>query len=290
MMQAGALIEQGTELFEHHGLVFGHGTDDAQWDAAWIVYHVTQQPFTQPVDELELSDEQVIRIEHLFQRRVAERIPVAYLLQEAYFAGLSFYVDERVLIPRSPVAELIERQFTPWLLHPPSRILDMGTGSGCIAIACAYAFPEAHVDAVDTSDDALAVARINVQRHRLTDRVQLHQSDVWRQLPAARYDLIVSNPPYVSQAEMESLPPEFTHEPALGLAAGDDGLVIVDRILQGAAQFLTPDGILIVEVGNSEPALIEKYPEVPFTWLSFAHGGQGVFLLTANEVTKHFSG
>ncbi len=287
-MQAGTLIASGAELFIEHELVFGHGTEDAYWEAAWIVYHVVQQPFSQSIETLELLSSQVTQIQQLFQRRIDERIPVAYLIHEAYFAGLAFYVDERVLIPRSPIAELITQQFAPWLTVEPRRLLDIGTGSGCIAIACAYAFGQAMVDAVDISEDALVVASRNVQLHQLVDRVHLYASDLFAALPPRQYDVIVSNPPYVDAIDMAVLPPEFTHEPSLGLAAGSDGLCIVERILASASQFLTPQGLLIVEVGNSETALISQYPHVPFTWLTFANGGQGVFLLTQAQLQQYF--
>ena len=284
-------IRWAASRFTEAELCFGHGTATALDEAAALVLHTVRQPYNLTDAYLQsvltLTERQAVI--DMIDRRINERLPAAYLTHEAIFAGLPFYVDERVLVPRSPIAELIEQRFSPWVDEEQvARILDLCTGSACIAIACAYAFADAYVDAVDLSADALAVAKMNVAKHQLDDAVTLYQSDLFKELPDdARYDVIVSNPPYVCLEEWEQLPAEFRAEPDMGFKGGPSGLDIVLRILADADRYLTEQGILIVEVGSSAETLQNAFPDVPFYWLNFERGGDGVFLLTAEQVSQY---
>ena len=272
--------------FNRADIFYGHGQDNGWDEALQLVLSALHLPLDVPDDlfdgRLALSEKQAII--HLIKERLGRRVPVAYLTNSAWFCGLEFYVDERVLIPRSPIGELIQQGFGGLLKNSPKRILDMCTGSGCIAIACAEQFPKAEVDAVDLSFEALDVAEFNIERHQLTHRVFPIQSDLFTQLPQDQYDLIVANPPYVDQDDIEDMPEEFRHEPMLALEAGEDGLVLVKRILAQAGEYLTKNGVLICEVGNSMVHLIEQYPTVPFKWIEFKLGGDGVFALTKPQL------
>jgi ribosomal protein L3 glutamine methyltransferase len=279
-------IRWAVSQFNEAKLYYGHGTESAWDEACALILHTINLPhdINPMVLDARLVQSERKALLEVIEKRVQKRIPVPYITHEAWFAGLPYYVDERVLIPRSPIAELIENQFQPWAHEPTENILDLCTGSGCIAIASAKAFPNAMVDAADISLDAIEVAKMNISRHACEDQVHVYQADLFNGLPSKKYDLIVSNPPYVDATDMESLPPEYKHEPKLALQAGPDGLDVVIRILRDAKNYLKPHGILVVEVGNSEIALSEKFADVAFTWLEFERGGGGVFLLTYEQL------
>ncbi len=281
------LIARGARRLQRAHLCYGHGTDNAWDEAAVLTLHALGLP---PASGAGVGRRRVgapgqRRARELLKRRIRERIPAPYLTGVAWFAGLPLFVDPRVLVPRSAIAELIERRFAPWIeARRVRRVLDLGTGSGCIAIACARALPRARVDAVDISDAALEVAAINVHRQRLARRVRLYKSDHFAALGAASYDIIVSNPPYVGSRELRALPPEYRHEPRVGLAAGSTGLDSVRVILRQARRHLRPGGVLIVEVGNTQAAVQRAFRRLPFVWLQFARGGGGVFLLRREQL------
>lgn len=282
-----ALITWAHKEFEKAHLCYGHGTDNAYDEAVYLVLRSLGLEFDVPDEILNqtLDEKTAMKVMALANDRITLRKPVAYLINEAWFAGLPFYVDERVLIPRSPIAELIEERFSPWIEEDRvKRILDIGTGSGCIAIACALAFPGAVVDAVDISLDAEEVARVNVEKLGAGGRVNVLHSDLYQNLKGRRYDIIIANPPYVSTGEYMALPEEYRHEPVIGLEAGADGLDVIRRILMETKPHLNDHGILIVEAGNSQDAVARVFPDLPFIWLEFERGGEGVFLLTADSL------
>lgn len=268
------------------GVFFGHGTDNALDEALILVLHSVGVPLGQHelLLDAKLTDAEKQQVAAVLDARIIDRIPLPYLTGEAWFAGLPFHVDERVLIPRSPMAEMIEDGFQPWLGEKQvDRILDLCTGGGCIGIACAHYFDQASVDLSDISDDALAVAQRNIERYDLQHRVTPITSDLFAQLPGP-YDLIVANPPYVDEEDLAAMPAEFRHEPQLALGSGRDGLSITRQILAQAADYLAENGLLVVEVGNSALALEQAYPLVPFTWVEFSRGGHGVFVLRKDEL------
>ncbi|GAA0858472.1 50S ribosomal protein L3 N(5)-glutamine methyltransferase [Aliiglaciecola litoralis] len=289
------IVRWSMSQFNQANLYYGHGTDNAWQEALSLATQVLHLPQdlsskdSQLLFNARLTTSEKTTILALVKRRVVERLPIAYLTNQAWFCDLPFYVDERVLVPRSPFAELIQASFADWIVAEPSSILDLCTGSGCIAIALAYQFESAQIDAVDISDDALAVADINIQQHDLSDRVFPIKSDLMQALEGQKYDLIVSNPPYVDEEDMADLPDEFHHEPELGLAAGDDGLDLVDVILRQAPDFLTENGWLFVEVGNSQMHVEHKYPDLPLQWIDFQHGGHGVFAVNKMQLSSYWA-
>ncbi len=283
-------IRYGASRFGAAGLTFGHGHDNALDEATQLVLHVLHLPHDlSPVyGQAHLTQTEKKEILAIFERRIRERIPACYLTGEAWFAGLCFLSDPRALVPRSPIAELIEAGFQPWLGHREvGRALDLCTGSGCIGIAMAVYQPNWQVDLVDLSEDALALAQANVERFDVAERVRLLQSNLFADLEGEQYDLIVTNPPYVTHDEMDALPDEYGFEPELGLRAGDDGLDLALRILRDAPAHLREDGLLICEVGESERALVELLPQLALAWIEFKVGQMGVFVVEREELVRH---
>lgn len=286
-------VEEGARLFADANLFYGHGTDNAEDEALWLVFHHLHLPWDSPSEILQttVSSDDYMSIHLLFKRRIEERVPAAYLTGEAWFAGYPFIVNSDVLVPRSPIAELIASGFAPWLKKLNPRILDLCTGSGCIGIATALEIPESKVLLSDISPEALSVANQNIHRYQLNERVSLIHSDGFSafdaSLPEFQFDLIVSNPPYVDAVDFKHMPAEFQAEPELGLVSGEDGLTFTRSLLAQAEHYLNDDGLLIVEVGNSHQALEEAYPELPFMWFEFEYGGHGVFLLSKQDLIKH---
>lgn len=274
--------------FNRSDLYYGHGYDNAWDEAQQLVLTALQLPPDLPSElyDSRLTQSEKASLLELILARIEQRIPVAYLTNRAWFCGLEFYVDERVIVPRSPIGALIENHFEGLLTKAPQRILDMCTGSGCIAIACATQFPNAEVDAIDLSTDALDVAEINIMHHNLSDRVFPIQSDLFNNLPQDKYDLIVTNPPYVDKEDLDEMPEEYHHEPEMALGSGIDGLEITKRILKAAPDYLADDGVLVCEVGNSMIHLIEQFPNAPFQWLELKNGGLGVFALTKKQLVE----
>ncbi|WP_150539491.1 50S ribosomal protein L3 N(5)-glutamine methyltransferase [Actinobacillus vicugnae] len=275
--------------FNASDLYYGHGLDNAWDEAHQLVLSALNLPIDVPeaMYSSNLTRLEKARIIEMVEQRLGMRKPIAYLTNSAWFCGAEYYVDERVIVPRSPIGELIQQGFTGILRAEPKRILDMCTGSGCIAIACANRFPNAEIDAVDLSMDALDVAQINIERHQVAHRVFPISSDLFNDIPQDKYDLIVTNPPYVDQEDLDDMPEEFHHEPELALGSGVDGLDITKRILAEAPNYLAENGVLVCEVGNSMVHLIEQFPTVPFHWIEFKNGGLGVFTLTREELVKH---
>ena len=302
-------IRFGVSALRQYDAHLGQGTEDFFAESSALVLQTLALDWNanQEILDAKLLPSEKAEFISLLERRINEKVPTSYLLNLAYFCGKPFYVDERVLIPRSPIAELINQRFAPYCLdehgqmrealnnlpendqpQTPRRILDMCTGSGCIAIALAYAFPESEVDATDISKEALEVASINAEHHNMQYQVALMESDLFAKIPAEnQYDLIVSNPPYVDAEDMADLPAEFLHEPELALAAGQDGLDLVRKMLAQAADYLTEDGLIVIEVGNSEWAMKQNFNTVDFHWLSFQNGGSGIFALTAEQCRKY---
>ncbi len=283
-------VLQAAARLDSADLSYGHGTDNPLDEAAWLVGHTlglaSHELDRHLARKLSAAERQAVT--EIIDARISTRKPAAYLLKEAWFAGLRFYVDERVIVPRSLIGESILDGFQPWVqAERVQRVLDLCTGSGCIAIAIAEAFPGAQVDAVDISADALAVARINVAHYGLEQRVRLIQSDLFTALAGERYDLIVTNPPYVDSRDMAELPAEYRHEPELALASGSSGLDAILHILAEAPAHLQPDGLLVAEVGNSCVALQQRLPTVPLTWLTTSTGDESVFLLSAAELARY---
>lgn len=283
-------VRWGASRFREAGIVFGQGSESALDEAYFLVLHALHLPEDVPAAYLDtrLTPAEAEAVKALLRTRILTRRPAAYLIGEIGFAGLRFHVDERVLIPRSPFAELIGHGFRPWLAEPPARVLDLCTGSGCIGIATATVFDEAEVELADLSADALAVAARNVERHGLADRVRARQSDGFSGLQGEVYDLILCNPPYVPQAEWAALPAEFHHEPAMALAAGEDGMDLVARLLAEAPRHLSPQGWLFCEVGGSQNEFEARWPDLPVTWALFANGGDGIFCIDRATLAAYF--
>ena len=282
------LMRFSVSRFSEAGLYFGHGSDNAWDESAYLLLHTLHLPLDrlEPFMDARLTGDERAAALHIIKRRITERLPAAYLTNEAWLGEYRFYVDQRVIVPRSHIAELLREQLSPWIDDPwaVGRVLDLCTGSGCLAILAAQAFPEARVDAIDLSPDALAVARRNVDDYQLGSRLRLVESNAFAEIAGERYDVIISNPPYVNAESMAALPEEYRREPELALASGEDGLDFVRIILKEAAAHLNTKGVLIVEIGNNQQELEQAFPEIPFTWLDTAAGDQFVFMLHREDL------
>ena len=284
------LLRYAVTRFNTAKLFFGHGSAEAFDEAAYLILHTLKLPLDrlEPFLDARLLPEEVLQVLNVIERRVSERVPAAYITNEAWLGSYNFYVDERVLVPRSFIAELVPNMFSPWVSDPDSveNVLELCTGSGCLAIMLADAFQNATVDAVDISKDALAVAERNIRDYKLDGRVNPIESDLYENVPFKKYNLIITNPPYVNSASMGKLPPEYMREPQIALAGGEDGMDLVRKIVDGAAERLTPEGVLVVEIGNERAFAEAAFPDLEMTWVSTSAGDDMVFLLTADQLKK----
>jgi len=284
------LLRYAVTRFNAAKLFFGHGSAEAFDEAAYLILHTLKLPLDKldPFLDARLLQDEVLQVLAVIERRVSERVPAAYITNEAWLGSYNFYVDERVLVPRSFIAELIPNQFSPWVADPDGveNVLELCTGSGCLAIMLADAFPNAVVDAIDISQDALAVAERNIRDYKLEGRVNPIGSDLYENVPFKKYDLIVTNPPYVNSDSMGKLPPEYLREPQIALAGGTDGMDLVRKIVDGAAERLTPEGVLVVEIGNEREFAEAAFGKLGLTWLTTSAGDDTVFLLTADQLSK----
>jgi ribosomal protein L3 glutamine methyltransferase len=284
------LLRYAVTRFNGAKLFFGHGSAEAFDEAAYLILHTLKLPLDklEPFLDARLLQDEILQVLAVIERRVSERVPAAYITNEAWLGSYNFYVDERVLVPRSFIAELIPNQFSPWVADPDSveNVLELCTGSGCLAIMLADAFPNAVVDAIDISQDALAVAERNIRDYKLEGRVNPIESDLYGNVPFKKYDLIISNPPYVNADSMGKLPPEYLREPQIALAGGADGMDLVRQIVAGAAERLTPEGVLVVEIGNEREFAEAAFGNLGLTWLTTSVGDDAVFLLTADQLAK----
>jgi ribosomal protein L3 glutamine methyltransferase len=282
------LLRYATSRFNKAGISFGHGTTNAYDEAAYLILHTLHLPLDtlEPFLDARLADDEIEAVMQIIERRATDRVPAAYLTQEAWMHGFRFYVDERVIVPRSLIGELLQDRLTPWVDDPEqvSAVLELCTGSGCLAILAAAAFENADIDAVDISHPALEVARRNVTDYQLDDRIALFEGDLYEPLPERRYDVILSNPPYVNQASMDTLPPEYLHEPSIALAGGPDGMAIVQRIIAVAKRWLTPEGVLVVEIGNEREHVEAAFGGLELSWLTTSAGDDAVFLIRAADL------